>query len=182
MLNRILFLALSLSLLACQGQSNANSAVAAAPPSAEIQLRAIDSLQKLVFPDGVAAGTDSIRAWPFVKAVETFAEAYPTHERAPNLLLDAAGLANGTEWSNKAIQLWGYVWRNNPDHPRAPEAMFYQGFVLDTKYGDYEKAVEYYDRLMASYPNHVFAQQAAQLRQIASGDKPLPPVPQAEQN
>ena len=147
------------------------------PPAAEVMLRQIDSLQALVFPDGLTAGTDSVRAYPFVLAVERFAEAYPQHERAPQLLMDAAGVANGINWSNKSIQLWGSVWRSQPQHLRAPEAMFYQGFVLDTRYGDLTKAVEYYDRLIANYPEHELAKQAAQLRQIALGEQPMPPVP-----
>ena len=147
------------------------------PAGAEAELAEIDALQSDVFPDGLRKGTDSARAFPFVRAVEAFAKTYPTHERAAPLLMDAAGLANGTAWSNKAFQLWGQVWRKRPDFPRAAEAMFYQGFVADAKFGDYELAVQYYDRLIAAYPDSEYAAQAQQLRRVASGEQALPPVP-----
>ncbi len=189
----LLFLLASIGVLATACSSDAATAKAETitllypdpgppPPAPEVMLRHIDSLQKLVFPKGVEAGTDSLHAHPFVRAVERFAESYPQHESATDLLMDAAGLANGTNWSNKSIQLWGYVWRNQPKHKRAPEALFYQGFVFDTRFGDSEKAVEYYDRLLANYPEHELAAQAAQLRQIASGAKSLPPIPQPAGN
>ena len=147
------------------------------PPDADAQLAEIGRLREAIFPDGLREGTDSARAYPFVRAVQRFAQAYPEHERAAPLLMDAAGLANGTDWSNKAFQLWGLVWRGHPDYARAPEAMFYQGFVADTKFGDYDLAVAYYDRLIAAYPGSEYARQAGQLRRIASGEQALPPVP-----
>ena len=151
-------------------------------PPADSMLVAIDSLRARVAPGGIAAGVDTATAHALVRLVERFAEAYPKHARAPELLMDAAGLANGTGWGNKSIQLWGYVWREQPEHPRAPEALFYQGFVFDTQYGDRQKGVEYYDRFLAHYPEHELADQASQLRQIALGAAELPPVPAAPGN
>ena len=161
---------LSLLLLACANQAQTT-------PGPEAQLAEIRALQDAVFADGPAAGTDTARAFPFVRAVQRFAQAYPEHERAAPLLMDAAGLANGTGWSNKAFQLWGLVWRGRPDYERAAEAMFYQGFVADTELGSYDLAVQYYDRLIDAYPDSEYARQAEQLRRIASGEEALPPVP-----
>ncbi len=172
-------------LLLCACRQNAQTPAAAAPApvaTAEEQLAHIKTLQKDIFPNGIDAGTDTARAWPFIRAVEVFAEAYPANEHTPNLLLDAAGLANGTDWANKSIQLWGYVWRRTPDHPRAPEAMFYQGFVMDTKFGNYPLAIEYYDRLMTTYPESPFAEQALGLKRLATGDESLPGVPEPPSN
>lgn len=154
-----------------------NRAQTPAALSVEEQLARIDSLERAVFPNGPINGTDTARAHPFVRAVERFAEANPQHPRTPELLMDAAGIANGTEWSNKSVQLWGLVWRNAPDFERAPEAMFYQGFVLDTKFGQYDLAANYYERLTRDYPESPFAEQAAGLRRIATGEQALPPVP-----
>ncbi len=169
--------------LLCACRQNAQSpAIATAAASAEDQLARIDALQQDIFPNGVRNGTDTAKAWPFIRAVEVFAEAYPQNPRSPDLLLDAAGLANGTDWSNKSIQLWGYVWRRTPEHPRAPEAMFYQGFVLDTKYGQYDLAVDYYDRVMATYPESPFAEQAKGLKRLATGEQALPNAPAPSAN
>ena len=168
-----LLLPVLLLLFACT-----NAAQTGAEPDVEAQLAELRALQDAVFPNGPQNGTDSARAYPFVRAVQRFAEAHPEHERAAPLLMDAAGLANGTGWSNKAFQLWGQVWRKRPDYERAAEAMFYQGFVADTRFGNYELAVQYYDRLIAAYPESEYARQAEQLRRIASGEEALPSVPE----
>ena len=169
---RLIFFSLTLLLSCTNAAQNA--------PSPEEELAHIDALQARVLPDGpTGAPADTADAFPFVRAVQRFAEAHPDHPRAAPLLMDAAGLANGTGWGNKAFQLWGRVWRKYPDFARAPEAMFYQGFVADTQWEDMSMATEYYTRLIAAYPDTEYARQAAQLRKVTSGEMPLPPVPEA---
>lgn len=155
-------------------------AACAQPPSPDTALAGIATLQAAVFPDGPTASAvpDTTDAYPFVRAVQDFAEAYPEHPRTAPLLMDAAGLANGTGWTNKAFQLWGQVWRKHPDYARAAEALFYQGFVADTQFNAGDMAVTYYTRLIESYPDTEYARQAVGLRQIASGERSLPPVPE----
>ena len=170
---RISCFGVSLLLLSC---TNA----AQRPETAAEALAEVDALQSRVLPDGpTGAPADTADAYPFVRAVQRFAEAHPEHPRAASLLMDAAGLANGTGWGNKAFQLWGQVWRKHPDYERAPEAMFYQGFVADTQWENMELATAYYTRLIATYPDTEYARQAAQLRQVSSGERALPPVPEA---
>ena len=177
-------LCFGVSLLACAQTADTAGEHAEPPTTAQTaaQLARIATLRDSIFPDGLEAGTDTTHAWPFVRAVERFAEAHRDHPETPALLLDAAGLANGTGWGNKAIELWGYVWRWTPEHPRAPEALFYQGFVMDTRYGDYVLAMRYYDKLLARYPDHELAAQARQLREVAARGGTLPPVPAAPGN
>ena len=148
-------------------------------PTSDAALAEVATLQAAVFPDGPTASAvpDTTTAYPFIRAVQSFAEAYPGHPRAAPLLMDAAGLANGTGWSNKAFQLWGQVWRRQPGHARAAEALFYQGFVADTQFGAKDMAVQYYDRLISAYPDTEYARQATGLRDLAAGTSALPPVP-----
>jgi len=146
------------------------------------QLIELKTLESNVFPKGIEGGTDTTRGWPYVRAVEAFIEKHPKNEAVPGLLMKAAGIANGTNWSNKSIQLWGYLWRRFPDHPRAPEALFYQGFVMDTKFADYNLAAKYYKRFLTSYPTHELADQVEGLLEVAKLGGKLPPVPSAPQN
>lgn len=178
MLFRTCLFALSILTFACsdaQSPDQKNALI-------ETQLEAINKLEANVFPKGIEGGTDTTRGWPFVRAVEAFAEQHPQNEAVPGLLMKAAGIANGTEWSNKSIQLWGYVWRRFPDHPRAPEAMFYQGFVMDTKFADYNMAKTYYKRFLRSYPNHELAEEVKRLLDVALQGGALPPVPEPPKN
>ena len=171
MISRFFVFCFALSILACS--SEASDAQTKSPEvDADSMLAEIDSLQKLVFPNGMEAGTDTAKAWPFVRSVEVFAKAHPQHGRTANLLHDAAGIAAGTGWANKSIQLWGYVWRNQPDHPRAPEALFYQGFVFDTEINDPLSARDYYDEFLRKYPENGLAGQVRQLRELLNNRLP----------
>ncbi len=178
MLFRFYLIAIALLAFACSGAQTPK----ASPTDIQAQLDNLDSLEAQVFPKGIAAGTDTTRGWPYVRAVEAFAQAHPENEVLPTVLMKAAGVANGTNWSNKSIQLWGYMWRRFPDHPRAPEALFYQGFVIDTKFQDYPLAQEYYKRFLRSYPNHELAGQVSELLKVAKQGGQLPPVPPGPQN
>jgi hypothetical protein len=181
MLIRLFFLIVASTCFACSdAQSPEQNAVENANP--ELALQRIDSLERLVFPQGVQAGTDTTRGWPYVRAVQNFAEANVEHPRTPELLMKAAGIANGTNWSNKSIQLWGYVWRRYPDSPRAPEAMFYQGFVMDSKFSDYNLAKQYYKRFLKTFPEHELVPQVEGLLAVIENNGKVPPVPGSAPN
>ncbi|MFK8056802.1 MAG: tol-pal system YbgF family protein [Saprospiraceae bacterium] len=178
MLFRTCVFALALLTIACSDAQTPEHA--AAEISAELET--LKTMESKVFPKGIEGGTDTTRGWPYVRAAQTFAETHPQNEAVPEVLMKAAGIANGTDWTNKSIQLWGYVWRRFPDHPRAPEAMFYQGFVMDTKFADYNLAKEYYNRFLTSYPDHELADEVKGLLKVANLGGKLPPVPSAPQN
>jgi len=178
MLDRTILFASALLMFACSVAQNSEQKVG----SIEAKLENLSALEANVFPDGIQAGTDTTKGWPYVRAAQAFAEEHPENEASPTLLMKAAGIANGTDWTNKSIQLWGYVWRRYPKHPRAPEAMFYQGFVLDTKFASYEMAVGYYKRFLSSYPEHELVGEVRGLLEVAEAGGKLPPVPSSPQN
>ena len=161
------------SLLSC---AQSNRPADRAPATAHA-LAQIDSLHAALFPDGLTETVDTARAHPYVRSIERFANAHRDHARTPELLMQAAGIANGSEWSNKAIQLWGMVWRRYPEAERAPLALFYQAFVMDTRYQDYGQAMQYYDRFLKYFPEHELVDQVKQLRQVAARGGALPAVP-----
>lgn len=169
---------LLLLLLACTSPTGtAQPAGAATAGDPEAVAARLDSLERAIFPDGLTETVDTALAHPYVRLVEHFAHTFPDHARAPHYLMQGAGLANGSEWGNKAIELWGYVWRRYPDYERAPLAMFYQGFVMDTRYGDYPLATRYYDRFLEHFPEHELVEQVRQLRAVSARGGTLPPVP-----
>jgi len=140
------------------------------------------ALEKQVFPEGLTAGSDTILGLPYVRAAQAFADEFRDDSRSPELLMKAAGVASGVGFANKSIQLWGYVWRRYPDHEQAPNALFFQGYVFDTQYGDYPQAVTYYNRFLKYFPDHELAEQVQQLLAVAEAGGELPPVPTAPNN
>jgi len=139
-------------------------------------------LERAIFPNGLSETVDTALAHQYVRDIERFAEAYKEHARTPHLLMQAAGVANGSSWGNKAIQLWGYVWRRYPEFERAPLALFYQGFVMDTQFGDFSLATQYYDRFLKYFPEHELVDQVRQLRAVAAKGGQLPEVPRPTGN
>jgi len=178
MLDRTILFVIALLMIACSVAQTTDQK----DLDAESKLEKLSALEAKVFPKGIEAGTDTTRGWPYVRAAQAFAEEYPKNEASPGILMKAAGIANGTNWTNKSIQLWGYVWRRYPDHKRAPEAMFYQGFVFDTRYRNYDLAIEYYKRFLSSYPNHELVDEVRGLLEIAEAGGKLPPVPATPTN
>jgi TolA-binding protein len=82
------------------------------------------------------------------------------------MLFKAADVANGARKYGKAVQLWGAVWRKHPEHPRAPMALFLQGFTFDSKLGKSNMARKYYMEFLKQYPNDSLATQVKQLLMV----------------
>lgn len=99
-----------------------------------------------------------------------FAEQYPKDSLAPELLFSAADLMQGHQEAGKAIKYWGQVWRNYPEHPKAPEAIFMQAFVFETRIGDVRNAGSYYRKLTRLYPEHPMAAQAEAALKVLGKD------------
>lgn len=109
------------------------------------------------------ATKDLPAAEQLVEKTEAFAKANPKAEETPELLFKAADVANGAKNYGKAVQLWGLVWRDHPNHPRAPMALFLQGFTFDSKLQNSSLAQKYYREFLKQYPNDSLATQVKQL-------------------
>lgn len=98
-----------------------------------------------------------------VKKSQAYAEDYPDDKETPELLFKAGDVANGMKDFGKAIQLWGMVWRKHPDHPRAPMALFLQGFTFDSQMNKANMARKYYLEFLKQYPENDLTAQVRQL-------------------
>lgn len=150
---------------------------AAASADAEAELQRLRELERSSFAESDTGLGDTAIMHEFVRGVEAFSESYPLHDSTAQLLLDGAGLASGSAWGHRAIRLWGRMWRNFPEHPRAAEALFYQGYTMDVTYGDQALAKQYYASFLERYPGHELAEQVAQLYELARRGGALPPPP-----
>jgi len=103
-----------------------------------------------------------------VSKTQAYAKDYPDDVETPELLFKAGDVANGLKNFGKAIQMWGMVWRKHPDHPRAPMALFLQGFTFDSQMNKANMAQKYYAEFLKQYPEHELAAQVKQLLTVVN--------------
>lgn len=109
---------------------------------------------------------DTALALQYVEQATAFAKKHPQDSLAPEVLFRAADVARGAGEFGQAIQLWGQVWRNYPQHRLAPDALFLQAFTFDNDLQAREEARTYYQKVIDQYPDHPLAMQAAQLIEV----------------
>jgi tetratricopeptide (TPR) repeat protein len=158
---RHIFLLLPLAaLLSCQSPpSNDAQSQKAALAEMEAQLRGAQD---------VTAKADV--AEDFLDKTQAFVSAFPTDSLAPAYLFKAADVARGLRKYGLAIQMAGKVWRDYPDYPMAPDAMFLQGFTYDAHLEDPDQARIYYEQFLEKYPDHPFTSNVQQLLSVLGKD------------
>jgi len=76
------------------------------------------------------------------------------------MLFKAGDVARGLRNPGKAIQLWGFLWRDYPAHAKAPDALFLQAFTFETMLNDASSAKSYYTQFVEKFPTHKLVPQA----------------------
>ena len=148
-----LLLFLAAELVACQsGQA----------PGQRALLQEITKLEKQLVKTQDAS-KDQAAANLLVEKTLEFAQAFPQDTLTPGLLFKAGDVANGAGDYGKAIQLWGQLWRGYEKHPKAPMALFLQGFTYDSKLQDSKMATKYYKQFLQKFPKDPLAEQVKQL-------------------
>lgn len=145
-------------LLACQTKPDNQS-------GENQNLQEIEQLEEQILKAGDAS-QEREQALELVEKTMQFAAQYPHHERTPELLFKAADIARGAKAYGKAVQLWGKLWRNYGDHPKAPMALFLQGFTFDSDLQDASMAKKYYREFLVTFPNDSLATQVQQLLSV----------------
>ena len=125
----------------------------------------IGQLEKQLLKTGDAS-KEKETALAFVEKCNGYAKAFPDDPKSPDLLFKAADVARGAKEYGKAVQLWGQLWRKYGNHPKAPMALFLQGFTFDGELQDAKMASKYYRDFLQTYPNDSLATQVQQLLQV----------------
>ncbi len=89
-----------------------------------------------------------------------YAKAYPKDSLAAEFYFRAADLSTGLQHYEAAIKYYNKVEKDYKDYIKHPESIYLAGFVYDTYMGKKGKAREYYEKIIAKYPAHVFAKDA----------------------
>lgn len=112
------------------------------------------------------ASEDREAALQLIAKTEAYAKTYPQDTLTPMLLFKAGDVAKGAREYGKAVQLWGQVWRDYSKHPKAPMALFLQGFTFDSDLRDPAMATKYYKKFLTTFPNDTML--GPQVKQLLS--------------
>lgn len=134
--------------------------VAACSNEAQNQLTAIRKAEAELYPDSTLM-PDPGKAKHMIELYTAYATNFPDDTLSPGFLFKAGDMSSKINETAKAIELFGVLTTNYPEHPNASYALFLQGFIYENQVGDPAKAKPYYEKFLSTYPDHPLAQDVA---------------------
>lgn len=96
----------------------------------------------------------------YINACSAYAMILPDDRASGNYLFDAAQLANQSRAYQRSVELYNWFLSRYPEHPKATEALFISGFILDRDLKRFEEAKVKYETFLEKYPDDQFAKDA----------------------
>jgi outer membrane protein assembly factor BamD (BamD/ComL family) len=128
--------------------------------------------KKLLDPNGNPI--NEVSAYNLQVEYDDFAMKFAEEPEAPEYLFKAANISINLGWGESAVKILNKFLEKFPEHTRAPEAMFFLGFVYDNQINDDAKAGDYYQQFLKKYPSHTFAKDAeASIKNLGKTDEEL---------
>lgn len=161
----ILYIILAFLFVNCQNAQDAGDQRSA-------QLKALNELEEQLKAEKFEE-VDVKKGDAFISEAQKFAKAFPKDTLSPVYLFKAADVARGIGKYQFAIKLWGQVNNEFPDHKRAPEALFLQGFTADKDLKRPKQALRYYEYFLDKYREHPLHKDVTLLVQLLEEDKSI---------
>lgn len=114
-----------------------------------------------IFMDPSDMGLNKNNSFEYVDAAEAFVMVNPTDTIAPSLLFNSAEIAKTLGTFKKSLSLYDWVINNYPNSKYAPTSQFLKAFILEDNLKNLDAARENYEKFIANYPDHHFADDAA---------------------
>jgi tetratricopeptide (TPR) repeat protein len=92
-----------------------------------------------------------------------FAEKFPQDTAAAEMLYKASRSARGLQQFQQSIDIYNQIIKDYPNYIKLPECYFFKAFVYDNDIKDKPKAEVAYKEVIAKFPDHRFATDAALL-------------------
>lgn len=99
----------------------------------------------------------------YINASTTYAMIIPRDTLSPRLLFRAGQLAHQTQTYKRALEILDWLAYDYPDHPRAADALFLAGFLLDNELKRFDEAKIKYETFLERFPDHEYAEMTRQL-------------------
>jgi tetratricopeptide (TPR) repeat protein len=176
-----LFLASSIFMLsACNGQQTNDQDSPEDKGVLESQVRA---LEEEMMNNRTKAVFDTATATNYINKSRKYVGLYPKDTLSPMLLFRSGEVARGLGEFHMSIKFWDQMTKSYPDHRKAPEALFLQGFTYDNHLNQLEEAASHYEAFLERYPKHPIAGDVQMLLEAAkSGKSPDEMIKEFEKN
>ncbi len=147
--SHLVLFVLGLAIISCK--NTPAPVVVDRPAELENSLIGLDS--QMTAKNGLVA--DTAKAAAFIKTAEEYAALVETSQpdKYADLILKAAGVAKSVGNSAKALALYTAIAEKLPQHPKAPMALFMEGFIYENDLGDTATARVKYQDFLKKYPN-----------------------------
>ena len=122
----------------------------------------VDSLQKKMV-NSQTMELDKNLAVKGIAAYVDFVAKYPQDSLCAEYLFRASDLSRGVGDNPKSIDLLKQICQKYPDYNKIPDCIFLQGYYYQEFFKDTNTAKQFYQELLAKYPNHAFADDAQAL-------------------
>lgn len=131
----------------------------------------VDALEKELYADTSGVIVPE-KGKEMIEAYMAYVDSFPSDTLVPLYLFKSAEVAQGIGDYWLSVRLFNRVYKEHPDHHKAAEAAFYQGFVLDSYLDQPNLAIKAFEEFIELYPNHPLVRDArAMIAMINSGDE-----------
>lgn len=146
MMKQLLFLALSVGIIACQSPQ-------------EKSMEKIQQLENQLVNDyqGVV---DADFGKQMIDAYLGYTNQFETDSNTVDYLFKAAEVCQGIGDYEQSLELFSKIKTDFADNKKAPAALFLVGFITDTYLNSPEAAKKSYQEFIRKYPNHELAKDA----------------------
>jgi TolA-binding protein len=131
----------------------------------------VDALETQLYADTTGV-IDPAKGAEMIETYMAYVDSFPNDTIVPLYIFKSAEVAQGIGDYWLSVRYFNRVYKDYPEHPKAPEAAFYQGFVLDTYLNQPNLAIKAFEEFIELYPNHALARDArGMIQMINSGDE-----------
>lgn len=97
---------------------------------------------------------------------QDFVKKFPEDTLSAEYLFRSSDLSRAMGDNLKAIEYLSQLSEKYPKYKKIPECLFLQGYYYQEFFGDTLQAKSFYTKLISTYPNHPFADDAKALMQM----------------
>ncbi|MDQ3051232.1 MAG: tetratricopeptide repeat protein [Bacteroidota bacterium] len=116
----------------------------------------ITSKEKALYSDSTMR-PDVAKANEIIGLYISYVDTYPKDTASAMYLFKAGDISSKINETHQAVQLFGRMISDYPEHSNTPYALFLQGFIYENQVGDPVKARPYYEAFIKTYPDHPIA-------------------------
>ncbi len=120
----------------------------------------IEVIKSDIYMDSTQTRVNPNKARNLVDMYMLHASLLPDHPKSPMYLYDTYEIANSVRMFRDAAAACEKLYKDYPEHEKAPTALFLTGYLYENELKDMDKAKNLYTTFLEKYPENEFAKSA----------------------